>query len=166
MKTKGEKIALVVAIILIIAFITAAIFGIKALVKHVKVLKDELSINEFTSIMKDNDFDVADVTTQFADADIKVKEARVARKGDYQIEFYTFDESDDAELFYRVNKAKFGDDIVNTRVDLKGGNYESYGITTKDKYQFIIRVEKSVVYVNVDKEYKKDAQDIVKKLGY
>lgn len=166
MKTKGEKIALVVAIILIIGFITGAIFGIKALVKHVKVLKDELSVKQFTSIMKDNDFDVVDVTTQFADADIKVKEARVAKNDDYQIEFYTFDESDDAELFYRVNKAKFEDDTVNTRVDLKGGNYESYGRTTKDKYQFIIRVEKSVVYVNVDKEYKKAAQDIVKKLGY
>ena len=41
--------------------------------------------------------------------------------------------TDKEELVILVNKAKFGEDIVNTRVDLKGGNYESYGITTSDK---------------------------------
>lgn len=166
MKTKGEKIAFIVAIILIVLFITGLVFGIRAFIKNVKFIKDAVSVKEFTSIMRDNDFDVVDVTDQFADADIKVKEARVAKRGGYQIEFYTFDESSDAELFYRVNKAKFEEDYINTRADLQGRNYQSYTITTKDKYQFIIQVEKSVVYVNADKEYKNDVKEIVKKLGY
>lgn len=166
MKTKGEKIAFIVAMILIVLFITGLVFGIRVFIKHVKFIKDELSIKEFTSIMKENDFYVVDVTEQFENSDIKVKEARVAKKGNYQIEFFTFDELSDAELFYRVNKAKFEEDNYSSRASLQGKNYESYALTKNNKYQFIIKVDKSVVYVNVDKQYKSEVKEIVKKLGY
>lgn len=69
-------------------------------------------------------------------------------------------------MFYKINKAKFENSAATSQVTFNGKNYSSYSITTGGKYKFVERVEKTVIYLNVDKEYKDDVKDLVKELGY
>lgn len=166
MNSKTEKIALVIAILLIILFISGIVGGVFLVKKLIHVSKESITTEKFVEVMEDNDFKVANVTDQFKGSDIHVKEGYVARKDDYQVEFYTFKNEDDADSFYRVNKAKFDTDVANTRVQLSGKNYASFNIEANGKYKFLERIDKTVIYINVDKEYKSNVKNVVKKLGY
>ena len=117
--------------------------------------------------MEENDFEVGEVTDQFEDADIEVEEAYVAVGDDYQIEFYTFEDEENAEMFFKVNKAKFDEDSASSRVSLNGKNFTSFSITTDGEYRFVERVDETVIYLDVDEEYKDEVKELVKEeLGY
>ena len=166
MKSKKEKIALIIAIIWIVIVIGAIVAGIFLFGKIVKITKNSITSEKFISIMEDNDFRVVDVTKQFENADIDVKEGYVAAKDDYQVEFYTFKNEDDAETFYKINMAKFDTDSAKTRIQLSGQNYSSFNVEANGKYKFLERINKTVIYLNVDDEYKGDVKDTLKELGY
>lgn len=166
MKSKTEKIALIIAIVIILLVIIGGVIGGYFFFKYVKLAKEAITSKEFIQIMEDNDFEIADVTEQFEDADIEVKKGYVALGDDYQIEFYTFDDEDEAKMFFKVNKAKFETDSASSEVSLNGKNYSVYSVTSNGKYKFVERIDKTVIYLNVDKEHKDDVKDLVKELGY
>jgi hypothetical protein len=166
MKSTTEKVALAIAIILILLVISGIVGGVLLIKKFINISKDSITSDKFIEIMEDNDFKVVEVTKQFTGSDIYVKEGYVAKKDDYQIEFYTFKNVDDAESFYRVNEAKFDTNVANRRVELSGKNYASFNIEANGKYKFLERIDKTVIYINVDKDYKDDVKSIVKELGY
>jgi hypothetical protein len=164
MKSTTEKVALAIAIILILLVISGIVGGVLLIKKFINISKDSITSDKFIEIMEDNDFKVVEVTKQFTGSDIYVKEGYVAKKDDYQIEFYTFKNVDDAESFYRVNEAKFDTNVANRRVELSGKNYASFNIEANGKYKFLERIDKTVIYINVDKDYKDDVKSIVKEL--
>ncbi len=166
MKSKTEKIALAIAIILIILIISGIIGGVILLKKVIHITKDSITSEKFISIMEDNDFDVIEVTDQFKGSDVYVKEGYVARKDDYQIEFYTFKNEDDADTFFRINREKFDANVAKSKVEMSGKNYSSFKLEANGKYKFLERINKTVIYINVDDDYKSDIKDTVKKLGY
>ena len=163
MKSNTEKIALAIAILIIILVI-AGIVGLVSLVKRVfHITKEAISVNTFIEVMEDNDFAVTKVTDKDS---TNAKDAYIAEKGEYQIEFYTFDDVDDADDFFNITRSKFDSDRANTRIQFHGRNYESFNIVTGGKYKFVERIDKTVIYVNVDNEYKKSVNDALEKLGY
>ena len=166
MKSKTEKIALAIAIILIILMVSGIIGGIFLFKKFVHITKESITADKFISIMEDNDFNVVDVTNQFKNADVYVKEGYVAKKDNYQIEFYTFKNVDDADTFFRINREKFDTNSAKTRVEFSGRNYSSFNVETNGKYKFLERIDKTVIYINADDDYKSDVKDAVKELGY
>lgn len=166
MKSKTEKIALVIAILIILLVIGGIIGGVFLIKKLINVSKEAITSEKFISIMEDNDFDVVEVTKQFSGSDVYVKEGYVAKKDGYQIEFYTFKNKDDADTFYRINKEKFDTDTAKTKVQFSGKNYATFNVEANGKYKFLERIDKTVIYVNVDDDYKSDIKSTVKKLGY
>ena len=45
-------------------------------------------------------------------------------------------------------------------------NYQKYIMTTKEKYRILSRRENTVIYLNVNKEYRQEVVEILKTLGY
>lgn len=159
-----KALLIVLIVVLILAAVIAA--GVFLVVKFVNVEKEALTAKEFISIMEDEDFLVGEVTDQFEDADIEVEEAYVAVGDDYQIEFYTFEDEENAEMFFKVNKAKFDEDSASSKVSLNGKNFTSFSITADGEYRFVERVDETVIYLDVDEEYKDEVKEIIEKLGY
>ena len=166
MKSKGEKIAFVIAILIIVLMIAAIVGGIKLFIKFINITKDSITTDKFISIMEDNNYKVTNVKNQSKDADIDIKEAYVAKKNNKQIEFYTFYNESDAKMFFRINKEKFDDDYAKTKVSLSGSNYNSFNIEVDGQYKFVERIDKTVIYINIAEEYKPEIKSIVHKLGY
>ena len=162
-----NKKALVVVLIVVLLIAAVISTGVYLVVKFVNVEKEALTAKEFISIMEEQDFLVGEVTDQFEDADIEVEKAYVAFGDDYQIEFYTFEDEENAEMFFKVNKAKFDEDSASSRVSLNGKNFTSFSITVDGEYRFVERVDETVIYLDVDEEYKNEVKELVKEeLGY
>ena len=131
--------------------------------------KEPLDDEEFKSIMRDNDYYVVSSLSQFSDYSY-IDEAYIAKKTgeDYQIEFYELEDSSCAISFYNTNKEIFEasktNDSVYTSVDLIDTN--KYTLLTLDSYKVLSRIEDTVLYIDVDKKYKDEVNDIIKKLGY
>ena len=166
MNKKALIITLTVAVIIIALVVTGIVGGIFLVKKYVNISKKSITGDKFVEIMEDNGFKVSDVKYQFKNADVKVKEAYVAQKDEYQIEFYTLKDEDDADLFFRINREKFDTDSAKTKVELSGKNYASFNVEANGKYKFLERIDETVIYINVDKEFKSDVKDMVKTLGY
>lgn len=164
MKSTSEKVALVIAILIIILVISGIVGGV-FLVKKL-MYKDSITGEKFVSVMEDNSFYVVDIKERLDDSYFAINEAYVAKKDEYQVEFYTFKNDEAANYFYETNKKKNDSNTVNTKIDFKGENYAVFNIETKTKYKFLEIIDKAVIYINADKEYKDSVKDIVKKLGY
>ena len=162
-----NKKALVVVLIVVLIIAVVITSGVYLVAKFLNVEKEAITAKKFISIMEEQDFLVGEVTEQFEGADIEVEEAYVAVGDDYQIEFYTFEDEKTAEMFFKVNKAKFDEDSASSRFSLNGKNFNSFSITTDGEYRFVERVDETVIYLDVDEEYKDEVKELVKEeLGY
>lgn len=130
--------------------------------------KESITSDSFKEIMKDNDFYILDSKEQFSEYDY-IKEALIAASSsDYQVEFYVLQDDKNALAFYKYNKEIFEaskeEFSVYSNVDFDTNN--KYTLVTEDKYKVISRIKNTVIYADVDKQYKKDVNKIIKKLGY
>lgn len=131
--------------------------------------REAIDEDKFISIMTNEGFNIVNVEEQFAEYGY-FEEAYVALEGsgNYQIEFYELEDASYAVSFYNTNKeifeaSKTGSSIY-TNVDLTDTN--KYTLTTETEYKVLSRIEETVIYLNVDKEYKEEVTNILKKLGY
>lgn len=131
--------------------------------------KTPITSDDFKSKMEDKEFVVQDATSQMSQYEY-IKKVSIALKSDssYQIEFYELDSEDNAKKFYKSNKKIFEDSIKGTvlekNVNLK--NNDKYTLTTDGKYKVLSRIDKTVIYLNVDDSNKKEINEILKYLGY
>jgi len=169
-KIKNEKgIGLVPLILIIVAIVVIGGIAVGAVIINKNNYKEPITASEFKNEMEDLDFEIVDAKYQFAEYDYVEKVyLALEEDGDYQIEFYKLDEEEDAINFYNNNKSIFesdkGSTSAETSVNLK--NNSKYTLTTNGKYKVVSRIENTVIYLNVDKEYKDEVKDILKELGY
>ena len=130
--------------------------------------KTATTTSSFKSTMEGKGFVVADVTSQYADT--YVKEATVARKDDnYQIEFYLLDSEDSARNMFSKNKNSWeseADGSFSSKLETNIGNYNTLAITNNGKYKYLCRVDSTLIYLNVDEQYKDEVKKIIDELGY
>ena len=128
-----------------------------------------ITSDEFKSKMESKNFTIYNTKSQFASYD-QVKEALLAynEEKDYKIEFYILDTKDSAKIFYKTNKENFEEEkeglATTTSVDLNNKN--RYTQADSNTFKLISRIDNTVIYVNVNKEYKEDVSNILKELGY
>ena len=117
--------------------------------------------------MTNEGFVVVNVKDQFAQYNY-IEDAYVATNNNYQIEFYELEEDNYAVDFYETNKKVFEETKSTTSIYINEDLPESnkYTLTTDKEYKVISRIEDTVVYLNIDKKYKDEANNILKKLGY
>lgn len=170
MNSKSEKIALVVAIILVILFvvgsISAVIFGVVLFKKHVKIIKDSITADKFISAMKDEGFEVSKIDNSSKNSDLDIKEAYKAENGNYTIEFYTFNNEDAAIKFFLTNETELDSNSATKRVSISGKNYSTFTLVKNGKYTFIERINNTVLIVSGNSKHEKDSKEILKNFGY
>ena len=54
----------------------------------------------------------------------------------------------------------------STETSAEMGNYDSYGLTTGGFYMYVARVENTLIYLDVEEEFKEDAKAFVEEFGY
>ena len=86
----------------------------------------------------------------------------------YQIEFYELSDSDYASSFFNNNKKTFEDSKSSgsAETSVSAGNNAKYTLTTNGKFKVVSRIDNTVIYLNVDDDYKSSVKDVLKDLGY
>lgn len=160
---KSVIIAIVIGIVLILFMTILSMFlffgGIFMMAKPLEIV----SLEEFEQIMEDKDFTVISVKeTQFADYDY-VKDVKLAINEDYQIEFFVFDDTSDAEKSHMANVEKFESEKGNmtTNFTQNVSNGGIYKLQDKDKYKCSIYVDNILVFVDTNIEHKEEINSIL-----
>ena len=156
-----------VIIIVVIAVTLIAVIG----VVFINLNKEKISItaSDFKNSMEQKGYAITDANSQFSQYDY-VKQVYIASSNDYsfQIEFYELSDENYAMNFYNNNKSKFetskGNASAETSASLK--NYSKYTLSSNGKYMVVSRIDNTVIYVNVNDNYKDTVKDILKELGY
>ena len=131
--------------------------------------KESIDYQEFNNIMTNNGFNVVNVEEQFQEYEY-FEESYVAldANGNYQIEFYELEDESYAISFYNNNKSIFEEEssIVTFQSNTNLTNSNKFVLVTDTEYKVISRIDDTVIYLNVDKKYKEEVTNILKKLGY
>lgn len=133
-----------------------------------KLNKEPLKSEEYKNKMEEKGYSTLDATGQFTQKFIKKVYLAVSNKSTYQIEFYEIDTIDNAKEFYSNNKKIFEESKVSGSSDsyVELGNHEKYTLKSGDTYKVISRIDNTIVYANVNKEYKNEVKKAIKEIGY
>jgi len=130
--------------------------------------KKVITTDEFKSIAEKNGYTTTNVIEQYSN-NPQIKEATVAlnSKG-FQVEFYVLDEVTAAIDMYNHNKDIFesqkGSVTSGSNVAMK--NYDSYTLNSNGEYFELDRVDNTLFFAHVKKEFKDQVKDLTKQLGY
>ena len=156
-----------VIILLVIVAILAIILGVVFI--NLNTEKTSITASNFKNLMQQKGYTVSDANSQFSDYDY-IQQVYIAADSNYnyQIEFYELSDDSYATRFYNNNKSIFesskGNASAETSVDLK--NYSKYTLSSNGNYMVISRIDNTVIYVDVDDNYKDNVKDILNELGY
>lgn len=131
--------------------------------------KTSITADEFCSKLESKGFIVSDSTSAYSQyKDITESYIAISSNYKYQIEFIVADSTSGATYLYNTNKNIFeqskGSFSKNKSIEM--ANYATYSILTNGKYQVVSRIDNTLVYANVDEQYKDDVQSILSELGY
>ena len=130
--------------------------------------KTAITSDDFKSKMESSGYTVQEATNQMSDYDY-IKQVYIAISSDstYQIEFYELSDNDYASSFFNNNKKTFEDSKSSgsTETSVSVDNNEKYTLTTNGKFKVVSRIDNTVIYLNVDDNYKSSVKDVLKNLG-
>ena len=168
MKSKGEKIALAVAIFIIILYIvgtiSALVFGFKFVKENVMLVKDSITPEKFVSIMKEEGFEVKEISAH-ADG-VESKKGYKAENGKYIIEFYEFENEIDSNLFFLEKQQDMDSKTSTKKISMSGENYSTFTLVRNGIYTFIERIDKTVIIVNGTSKQENSSKELLKSFGY
>lgn len=156
-----------VIIALIAVVVVIAIVGV--IFVNLNKEKKSITASSFYTTMSQKGYNVQDANRQFAEYNY-IKQAYIAINKDnsYQIEFYELLDDSYATSFYNNNKFIFESSKGNASAETNVGfnNYSKYTLSSNGKYMVVSRINNTVIYVNVDDNYKDTVKDILDELGY
>lgn len=126
--------------------------------------KEEVSVNDFKSIMREEGFYVTDITDDMEDSNIN--QVLTANNREFQMEFYVFKSEDTAKEAFSSNKEMFNQDKDYEGKEKNEDTYDEYIQETSDYYNVLKRVGKTLLYASVNVDYKGDVKSAINKLGY
>ena len=128
--------------------------------------KEAITANEFVQKMEENEFLVVDITDQYDDKLLSA--VQIAYSDEYQIEFYIFNEIDQAIRDFNQNKDHFAESKVQGAIEstVSVGNHSKYTLRSAGRYMVISRIENTFIYLNTPVDYTTEIEEILKNLGY
>lgn len=150
------------ALLLLMSLMTIVLTGCS-------VTKEVTTTDGFKSVAADKSMQCQDATEQFASYSA-VKEVTLAISEDqsYQIEFYVFTDTQNAQSFFNTNQSNFESvkESNYTSNSASGKNYATYTLTSGEQYMFVEYVDNTGIYVHADKENKSAIEEFIKALKY
>ena len=166
MKSNKEKIAFVIAILIIVGMISMVVAGVILIKKYVFINKNFITAKQFITMMEKEEFETEKIDTSEIDGEFDIKEAYRAENEDYGFEFYTFNNVSDAEDFYNYYQMKFDANSSSKRFNISGGNYSTFTIVSGGKYRLVERIEETVLIVEAKSSNEKQIKKVLDVLGY
>ena len=163
---KKSVIIAIIAVVIVIA-IVIAIVGV--IFTNLNKEKTSITASSFYTTMSQKGYIVQDASSQFSEYNY-IKHAYIAASKDYsyQIEFYELLDDSYATSFYNNNKSIFESSKENNSAETSVGlkNYSKYTLSSNGKYMVVSRIDNTVIYVDVDNNYKDTVNAILDELGY
>lgn len=151
--------------ITMVLLIVTSIFLISACAMFAE--KDALSVDEFTNLMRNNNFDVEDITSEFAHMNV-IESYIVTHKDGLIVEFIVFGAEHQALSSFNQNRQ----DFINARgsgsshSEVNAANHNRYRQTSAGMFSFVGRIDNTVVFINTPEENRSMATEIIDLLGY
>lgn len=168
MKSKSEKIFLVISIFIlmfyIVAFIGLVALGINVFKNVIFKMKDSITPEKFVSTMKEEGFEVAELKNK-NEVD-GLKQAYRAENGKYTVEYYTFKDADDAKSYFYDIEADSNSNVAAKKVSISGKNYSTFTIVTGGKFTVLERIDNTVVHVYGNSKHESASKELLKSFGY
>lgn len=144
-----------------------AVFVLFALTLTGCLNKSVKTTDDFVKLAEEKKMKITNAIDQFGYVDF-IEEANVATADGWQVEFYVLSDVVEAEGMYETNVAKFEAKKANSSTETSSemGNYDSYGLTTAGFYMYVARVENTLIYLDVEEEYKEEAKAFIEEFGY
>lgn len=136
--------------------------------------KKVITPEDFSQKATADDMQIGDATEQYAQYD-HIVNVTVAKHSDgWQVELLTSKDAETAIGMYESNKEDFENTGSSATEDQTGsaysqisvGNSNVYSAERGGKFQYLCRVDNTLLYANIDMQYKDAAQDFIKKIGY
>lgn len=126
--------------------------------------KTVITIDDFKSKMEDKGY----VTTVGDDSSSDLYTyCEAAKDEDYSVVFFDFKELEEAKKAFDEAKSSVDEASVKIgAVSVSAANYSKYSLTADGEYIVLTRVEKTMLWVQADKQYKSEIKDIIDELGY
>ncbi len=166
MKSSKEKIALVIAILIIVGIISAVVTGVIFIKNHIFINKNFITARQFVEIMEEEEFDTDKIDTSELDDKFDIKEAYRAENKKYGFDFYTFNSVSDAKEFYNYYQNEFDSNMSSKRFNISGNNYSTFTIVSDGKYKLVERIDKTVLVVEAKSSNEEHIKKVLDILGY
>lgn len=162
----GKTLKKILKIVGIVVFVLVGIFIIVYNILNKE--KTPISAERFNTIMEEKGYIMVDTTNQYAQYGNYILKSYLAQKSGYQIEFYELSSEENAIDMYNTNKSLFESQEPNVSASftISMKNYGTYSLTTNEEYKYLSRIDNTLIYVDVDKNYKDTVKNILKELGY
>ena len=158
-----KKSVRIVIIVVIAMFVLLSIL-IGTILFYLNREKETITISEFIEYMTNNNYVVSNVGNQISE-DIGIKEAYTAldKKSNYQITYYEFTDDNRAISFYNNSKSIY-ESSQNNNTGYK--NYSKFILLTNDRYVSISRISNTIIFANIDSNYKDAVKIVFNELNY
>lgn len=131
--------------------------------------KKAITIENFTSSFDTNKYTVGEYESGQIDTIIEgLERGAYATNGAFVINFYALNNKAQAIDLFKIYKEEFSAQEAEETKEykVKANNYEIYELTTDIMYNYISRVDNTLLYVSANIEDKDEAKSIVKAIGY
>ena len=156
------KIIIAASLVVVLLMVAAVILILNGVAKKVAI-----DAETFTAQAEESGYYVVhDTFTESLRDEIESIVIAVEKEKDYQIEFYVFTENDIAYDVFTNNKSNFEKEGYTTIGNINSEKFDSVTITTEDEYKYISRIDNTVLFIVVDKEYKEEVESFVEKINY
>ena len=128
------------------------------------VKKKVINTEEFKQAAEKKGYTVHNVKFQYVTYDSIKDATAIMKDNDFQIVFLVFGKTEDAKKMFN-NKKDAIDAESSGEVNMI--NYSTYSVISNDNYYMHLgRVENTLMYTYVPREYEKEAIEFIKSLGY
>ena len=128
--------------------------------------KYALSPSEFKTQMKYNKYIIEDITDNYQYEGLF--KAYKASNKKYDIKYYKLKTIEQAISFYESSQVNLDINKISNKkeTNISTKHYSKYTLTTSDSYLVLSRIDDTVIYTSIDKNYKAQVKKIIKKIGY
>jgi len=132
-------------------------------------ISSPLTLEEFQDECDKNELYFYDISENFKESE-KIIQAGMASTSVWHIEFYIFNDEDDAKEAYDTNKEDFleikKESSTYSDSDKEYNNKNTYSLITNTTYYYVSRIDETLIYVKVPVENRGRVKKFVEELGY
>ncbi len=161
-----KKLSSLIKAVLCMAVAAAVILSFAAC----DLSKEAATADSFKTAAEDLGLTVEDTTGQYAGYEFLTSCTTAGsisgENVEWSVDFMVLDSEANAQSSFETNKDTFESVSGGATTEVNGTNYSSYTKNADGKYMYVCRVDNTLVYANVDSEYKDAASALIQAIGY